>query len=389
MVPTSISTSTDLEIVQVTPTSAGPLEFVDWLPAAVHPYWAPIANYPLLSALLIAAIFLIAAVLVRLVFIRSIGRFAENTETELDDRVIEQLKRPVFNVVFLFGLTLSAQAAQLPAGGETVNHILWSLIILTLMRNAFFVCGELLAALSRNTNRFPMVEARTIPLFDLLAKLMIMLIGSYALLMVWGINPVGWLASAGIVGIAVGFAAQDTIANLFAGFFILIDSPYKLRDYVNLDSGERGMVTHIGMRSTRLLTRDDVEITVPNSVMGNAKIINESGGPDEKMRIRIKVGVAYGSDVHEVERVLENVARAHEEVCDNPSPRVRMRGFGDFSLDFEMLGWIRRPEDRGRISHELYKNVYDALNANHMEIPFPKHDLYIKQMPVPTNGAIE
>ena len=87
-------------------------------------------------------------------------------------------------------------------------------------------------------------------------------------------------------------------------FFILADAPYKIGDFVVLDSGERGEVTHIGIRSTRLLTRDDIQVTIPNSVMGNTKIINESGGPTEKFRIRVIVGVAYGSDIDQVREVL-------------------------------------------------------------------------------------
>ncbi|MFT5274966.1 MAG: MscS family membrane protein [Cryomorphaceae bacterium] len=83
-----------------------------------------------------------------------------------------------------------------------------------------------------------------------------------------------WLASAGIIGIAVGFAAKDTLANLFSGVFILADSPYKLGDYVVLEDNSRGKVTQISLRSTRMLTRDDVEVTVPNSITGNTKIIN-------------------------------------------------------------------------------------------------------------------
>jgi len=135
------------------------------------------------------------------------------------------------------------------------------------------------------------------------------------------------------------------------------------------------------MRSTRLLTRDDIEVTIPNGVIANAKIINESGGPWEKMRVRIKVGAAYGSDVHEVTRVLDQVAADNSEVCKLPAPRVRMRAFGESSLDFELLAWIDRPEDRGRISHELYMQVYDAFNTAEIEIPYAKRDLYIKEMP--------
>lgn len=356
-------------------------EFIDWLPEPLQLYWQALDTYPLVAGLVIACLFYIAAFIIRAIVIRSIDKLAARTTTDVDDRVIEGLKRPIFNVVFLSGLTLAIKAAKLPYGSDLAINVIMSLIVVTLMRTAFFVTTELLRALARNHQRFSAIEERTIPVLDLVSKLLILLFGSYALLMVWGINPIGWLASAGIVGLAVGFAAQDTLANLFAGFFVLIDAPYKLNDYVNLDSGERGRVTHIGMRSTRLLTRDDVEITVPNNVMGNAKIINESGGPHEKMRIRIAVGAAYGSDVHAVETLLEEVARQHPQVCETPTPRVRMRGFGDSSLDFELLAWIQQPELKGLVSHELFKLVYDAMNAANIEIPYPKRDLYVKEMP--------
>ena len=112
------------------------------------------------------------------------------------------------------------------------------------------------------------------------------------------------------------------MANLFSGVFILADAPYKIGDFVVLDSGERGEVTHIGIRSTRLLTRDDVEVTIPNAVMGNTKIINESGGPHE-IQVRVQVGVAYGGDIDLVREVLMNIAEMAESVCDDPEPRVR------------------------------------------------------------------
>lgn len=373
-----VETSAD---VLVDPISDSIPEFVDWLPEPLQHYWQTLDTYPLIAGLVIACLFYIAAFVIRAIVIRSIDKLAARTTTDVDDRVIEGLKRPIFNVVFLSGLTLAIKAAKLPYGSDLAINVIMSLIVVTLMRAAFFVTTELLRALARNHQRFSAIEERTIPVLDLVSKLLILLFGSYALLMVWGINPIGWLASAGIVGLAVGFAAQDTLANLFAGFFVLIDAPYKLNDYVNLDSGERGRVTHIGMRSTRLLTRDDVEITVPNNVMGNAKIINESGGPDEKMRIRIAVGAAYGSDVHAVEALLEEVARQHPQVCVTPTPRVRMRGFGDSSLDFELLAWIQEPELKGLVSHELFKLVYDAMNAANIEIPYPKRDLYVKEMP--------
>jgi small-conductance mechanosensitive channel len=137
----------------------------------------------------------------------------------------------------------------------------------------------------------------------------------------------------------------------------------------------------VGVRSTRLETRDDVEITLPIAAIANAKIINETGGKWEKERIRIKVGVAYGSDVDQVCEVLKKIAVDHDHICQDPSPRVRMRAFGDSSLDFELLCWIDEPVLRGKLSHLLYMDVYKTFMKEGIEIPFPQHDVYIHKMP--------
>lgn len=368
------------EPIYVDPIAGQIGHFRDLLPEQLLPAWDTIAAYPIVGAIVVAAIFFVLAHLVRFVVLRSIGQITSRTRTSLDDAILRDLRSPIFQTVFLFGLTLATNAAALPAGTETTINLLVSLIIVSWMRAGLRLSTTLLDAMAGNT-RFQIVEPRTIPLFDLMIKLVILLFGSYALLMVWGINPVGWLASAGIVGIAVGFAARDTLANLFSGFFILADSPYKVGDYINLDAGERGRVTHIGMRSTRMITRDDIEVTVPNAIIANGKIINESGGPYEKMRVRLKVGAAYGSDVHQVCEVLEKVAIDHSGVVDYPAPRVRMRAFGGSSLDFELLAWITEPEKRGLMLHELHMQVYDAFAEAAIEIPYEKQDVYIKEMP--------
>ena len=128
------------------------------------------------------------------------------------------------------------------------------------------------------------VKVKLLPLFDNIGKIIIFLATVYFVMISWGVNPVGWLASAGVLGVVLGLAAKDTLANLFSGIFIMMDSPYKEGDYINLDTGERGYVKSVGI-STRIMTRDDIEITIPNSVIANAKIVNESGGPYENERV--------------------------------------------------------------------------------------------------------
>jgi MscS family membrane protein len=238
-----------------------------------------------------------------------------------------------------------------------------------------------LSALRDRRDRFELVQQTTEPLLRNAIAVLIFLTGAYAILVAWDIEVTGLVASAGIVGLALSFAAQDTLANLFAGVAILADRPYQLGEYIILDSGERGEVTHIGLRSTRLLTRDDVEVSIPNSVMGAAKIVNEASGVPNRYRIRVGVGVAYGSDIDQVMEVLMKIGTSHPETQGTPEPRVRFRRFGESSLDFELLCWIENSADRGRFVHELNCEVYRAFARTGISIPFPQRDLYIKEMP--------
>jgi MscS family membrane protein len=355
------------------------LDISNTLPQPLQPAWQLIAHYPIFGSLLIALLFYVLSLSLRSLLVNLVGRVTGLTSSSVDDEILLDLRKPVFNTVFFFGLSLAVAVAQLPFGSDTLVNILVSVIVASWMTASLKISTLLLESLSIES-RFQFIEPRTVPLFDLTSKLLIIMLGSYLLLIIWGINPIGWLASAGIAGLAIGFAAKDTLANLFSGFFIVADAPYKIGDYINLDSGERGQVSAIGLRSTRLLTRDDVEITIPNGVIANAKIINESGGP-EKLRIRIVVGVAYGSDVDQVVTLLLQIAAEHSEVSEHPEPRARLRAFGGSSLDFNLMCWIDKPQDRGRISHEIHMAIYKLFNKEGVEIPYSKQDIYIKEFP--------
>ena len=378
--PEAAAAPGDAAPVEVEPLADFLPAVADWLPESLIPVWEVVDRIPLVGALVVALVFFVLAVVVRVVVFRSLKRLAGLSATLIDDRLLQNLGKPVFTTILFIGLTFATNAAMLPIGTSVIVNLLLSVIVASWMRAILRISDSLLDTLG-NHEHFTLIEARTMPLFDLTTKLLTILIGSYVLLLIWGINPVGWLASAGIVGIAVGFAAKDTLANLFSGFFIVADAPYKIGDYINLDSGERGRVSAIGLRSTRLLTRDDVEITIPNGVIANAKIINESGGPHLKIRTAVPVGVAYGSDVDQVMRILGEIGLAHPETCANPEPRVRLRGFGSSSLDFDLLIWIDHPEQRGRIKHELLMEIYKAFDREGIEIPYSKHDVYIKETP--------
>lgn len=354
----------------------------EWVPLPLREAWSLLDNWPIIGAAIIALLAFIAGKVVVGIIARAASQITSRTQSSFDDKLLALVRRPVFLTVFFFGLSLATLTLGLPEAFEkNTLRVLRAILILVWAAAAFPFMHLLLQNLSHDESRFKIIEDRTVPLFDITSKVLIFAIAGYLLLKVWNIDATAWLASAGVLGIALGFAAKDTLANLFSGFFIVADSPYKIGDYIVLDSGERGRVTNVGIRSTRILTRDDVEITLPNALIANGKIINESGGPHIKERIRIAVGAAYGSDVDQVCEVLQSVADAHDDVCRYPQARVRMRGFGASSLDFELLCWIAEPELRGRVAHQLYMKVYKAFDEAGIEIPYTKQDLYVKEFP--------
>ena len=192
-----------------------------------------------------------------------------------------------------------------------------------------------------------------------------------------GMSFTAVFASAGIVGLGVALAARETLANFFGGISIFLDRPFKSGDYIVLDSGERGQVVEVGLRSTRMLTRDDVQISIPNSLMTNTKVINESA-PQPRFRVRIKVGVAYGSDVNKVEEILLSLAKENNLAAMRPEPRVRFRSFGDSALEFELLCWAYRPQEKGQLIHSLNHQINNAFATAGIQIPFPQRDVHLQ-----------
>jgi MscS family membrane protein len=147
-------------------------------------------------------------------------------------------------------------------------------------------------------------------------------------------------------------------------------------DYIVTEDGDRGRVEDVSIRSTTIRTRDDVLVTLPNSVLNSARIINESG-PKRERRIRIPVGVAYDSDLDHVEATLLAVAAGESLVQERPSPRVRFREFGDSAIDTELLVWVADPVLRGRATHLLMKAVHAGLRDADITIPFPQREVRI------------
>jgi MscS family membrane protein len=325
---------------------------------------------------------IIAAWLAELLVSTAIARAAAKTETDADDKIVEILRRPIFLTVLLWGLGYSSSLLLDPDSYhnrvvpllETVTIFLWAIAVTR--------AGEvLLKALAAKERPRAMLQPRTLPVFDIFMRILVVSGAMYFMFLAWNIDLTAWMASAGVLGIAFGFAAKDTLANLFSGIFILADGPYKVKDWIILDDNRRGEVTHIGIRSTRIMTNDEIEITIPNAIIGNSQLINETGGGSRRQRLRIPFTVAYGSDIAQVREVVLASVVGAQFVLDTPTPRVRLRKLGDSALEFGLELWFDDPPIRDAILDDVATRIYNALNAAGIEIPYPKQDVYIRSMP--------
>jgi small-conductance mechanosensitive channel len=353
----------------------------------VHQFVSLFGENLWLRALLIIVIALLVGKITDWLITGVLARLVSKTKSSFDDKVLKLLHRPIFLSVMLLGLevTVFEFALEESVTRITVN-VLKTIAVIVWFRFGLQLIDITVDELQKNVKRFDFVTETTNPLLKNTFSIILVAICVYTIFLIWTINITAWIASAGIIGLAVSFAAKDTLANIFGGVAIFADKPFEVGDFINFETGERGIITHIGVRSTRILTRDDVEITVPNGILATTSVTNESGGPHEKYRLRVKVSVAYGSDIDKVEKILLDIAKGHKEVCKTPKPRVRFRAFGDWQLNYELLAWVERPVFRGRIVHELNREVYIAFNRENIEIPFPQREIRVKR-PAEAGGS--
>ncbi|MFV1917720.1 MAG: mechanosensitive ion channel family protein [Patescibacteria group bacterium] len=334
-----------------------------------------ISSGPLRAILILVASYL-AALIVKFIFENILKNLLRKTKTKVDDKIIASAKSPVFWTVFLVGAYYSGVSLDLPEKIinifnnllVSVGLIIWTKEGLKILHIVVTELGERLDKIGKSSDAIPFLEN--------LSKITLFTVAALVFLSAWGVNITPLLASAGVAGLAVAFAAKDTVANLFGGISVFFDKPYKVGDYVIVDDKYRGEVIQIGMRSTKIRTRDNVLLSVPNSVMVTNAVINETGF-DPKLRIRIPLGVSYSEDLEKVEEVLVDVMKTHTKVLASPAPRVRFRKFGDSAVELEVLGVIKTPPERGRTIHELIKKIHKRLRKEGIQIPYPHRVVYL------------
>lgn len=307
--------------------------------------------------------------------------FTRKTKTELDDLIIQKTRRPLFYILMLAGFSLAFSRLNFEGLISTiVNRSIASLILFIFAIAVNRVIGVLIGVLGKKwaEKTTSTLDDELLPLFRKVSSVIIFVMVFIFILKLWNVDITGLLAGLGVAGIAIGFALQDSLKNIFGGVFLILDKNIKVGDRIKLDSGEIGEVMDIGLRSTRIKTADNEMIIIPNGNMATNKIQNLVL-PDVKQRVNVKFSVAYGTKIDKAEKVVLDAISKLNGLVKDPAPIVVFLEMGDFSLNFVCRFWISDFKNSETAKSAANRLVYEALDRAGIEIPFPTRHLYIKK----------
>ena len=198
-----------------------------------------------------------------------------------------------------------------------------------------------------------------------------------------GLNIMPFVAGAGVAGIAIGFAAKDTLSNVISGILLIVDRPLKVGDRIEIWSAPKnsatwGDVIDIGLRATKIRTTDNIVIIVPNNEIMNRDIVNYTDISDE-IRVRIPIGIAYESNMKKAKEIIIGISLQLDWVMRDPVPKVVVRNFGASSVDLQARVWISDPRRRMDTISYITDNVKEAFDREGIEIPYPKREIFIRK----------
>lgn len=327
------------------------------------------------------------------IFGRVIRRFTNFTKNTLDDAVLDAIAPPLYWLALLYAFQFSLNRLgkvfeQLRFNLDQVYFVLFSLVgfivVWRLISNIANWYGEQLAT----TGKVDLSE-QLLPFFRRVVLIVLALIFIIILLGYFNIEVSGLVTTLGIGSLAIALAAQAALSDTISGFVIMIDRPFRIGDRIEIqDLDTWGDVVDIGLRSTRIRTRDNRMVIVPNSVISKSLIVNHSY-PDTQYRIEINVGVAYGTDIEKARKVLvEAVSRVEGVLSDHPVEALFLE-FGDLALFFRVRWWLESFIDTRRMFDRVNTAIYQALNKAGIEIPLPQRVVTHKLNPSQKNGIVE
>jgi small-conductance mechanosensitive channel len=334
----------------------------------------------LLPAATLTLVFIAVLMLVRTVAFNALHRWADRTDTKIDDMVVTSLRSPSIFWAVALGIYLGLAFSDLPERYVFyISRIIHVIVILSVTIAASNLSGRVFKGYIQQAN----LPLPTTGLAYGMLKAIIIMIGILIILSVLGISIAPLLTALGVGGLAVALALQDTLANLFAGIHILVEQSIRVGDFVKLESGQEGYVDDITWRTTRIRMLPNNMVVIPNSKLAQSVVTNYYL-PEKRMSLLIPIGVSYSADPDQVERIL--VEEAKKGAADipgllaTPEPFVRfIPGFGDSSLDFTLICQVAEFTDQYFAQHELRKRIFKRFKEAGIEIPFPHRTVYLRE----------
>lgn len=305
-----------------------------------------------------------------------IHQFTKKTKTDLDDRILEITRIPIFALIVSFGMVDSLAILEISQDWHfAIMQVYEVVVVLIAAYTAYRIFDRVVIFYAQkwSAKTDTEIDDVLVPLLQKVGVILIPIIGLVTVLGILGVDVTLLVAGMGVIGLVVAFAVQQTLGNLFAGLQLLLDRPFKVGDTVELESGEICDVKRIGLRSTTMLNTGDNEIiVVPNNDVVNKKVVNYSR-PDHHRSVSCEIGVAYGTDLNKVKEALLDVAMNHPDVIkqEGQMPYVRLAKFNDSSVDFKLWYWVDITK-MWRVASEVRQAVYDRFNKEGIEIPFPQ-----------------
>ncbi len=330
----------------------------------------------ILPAFVIVLSSIVLAKLLKYVVVGHFKRLAAKTKTEIDDILISMVSKPLYYLVIFVGFYLASRSVsamipyfeKLEVGFFVIGVIIGAWMVTKVV--SLFVI--LWLEKEKGIERVPEVISKTVSIFVFtLAILMILDYFNIAL------SPL--VATLGVGGIAIGLALQSTLSDFFAGMHIMSDKPLRVGDFIELEDGTTGYVDDIGWRSTKIRTRADYSVIIPNSKLAQSKIINYSM-PVKQTNVIINCGVAYDSDLEKVEKVTLEVARKVQKnlkECDEKwEPRMRFYNFGESNIEFRVILRAKDFAYRYKIMDKFIKELKKQYDKEGIEISWPVRKIY-------------
>ena len=326
---------------------------------------------------------IVISYIVWLILLRILAVFEKKIQKtdniQINTRIFRVIRRALFYGVILATGTYLIRLFNIGLL-EKIFHSLMIILLATPVKDGLLIVLEYIQKNIVDKTKTKVDDV----IFDLLNKFSGAIIYATAVILaldVLGMNVMPFIAGAGVAGIAIGFAAKDTLSNLIAGVLLIIDRPFEIGDRIEVWSAPSGSATwgdviDIGLRATKIKTTDHIIIIIPNNEIMKRDIVNYTS-ISTKIRVRINVGVAYDADIEKAKDLIKDVAGEAAWISKEPPPKVVVRNFGDSSVDLQLRVWIDNARKRMDTISYITDKVKAAFDKNGIEIPYPKRDITI------------